>query len=156
MGNYRFNGVSQVQFNNSLITDISSYLNVEWTEGNIFFIDYVIKDSDTAENIAYRLWNDSSIAWIIYYVNGMIDPFFDWPLRTDELLGYVENKYGKLDIYSPHHYEKNGLVVNNNTSDKSIKTVTNYEYEFRINNKKRNIRLPTEYFVGAFLTKWSE
>lgn len=156
MGNYRFNGVSQVQYNNSLITDISSNLSVEWTEGNIYFIDYSIKDSDTAENIAYRLWTDSSLAWIIYYVNGIIDPFFDWPLRTDELMGYVENKYGKLDVYGVHHYEKDGKVVNYKDGDKAIKTVTNYEYEFILNNKKRNILLPTEYFITDFLSKWSE
>lgn len=156
MGNYRFNGVSQVQYNDYLITDITNNLNVQWTEGNVFFISYMIKDGDTPENIAYRLWGDSSLSWILCIVNDIIDPFFDWPLRSDELMGYVKNKYGNDSVYYLHHYEKDGFVVNADPNDPSLVPVSNYEYEFSLNEEKRSIYLPTETFIQTFLTQWSE
>ena len=156
MANYRFNGVPLVQYNEYLLTDLTQNLTVEWTPGNIFFIAYRINDGDTAENICYRLWADSSLSWILYRVNEMVDPFFDWPLRSDELLDYVKNKYGTSAINDVHHYVKDGFVVNQNDDDPEIFPVTNYEYEFNRNEEKRDIVLPTDTFIQTFLSKWSE
>ena len=156
MANYRFNGVPLVQFQDNMITDISNNITLEWTEGNTFFIDYVIEDGDTAENLCYRLYNDSSLSWILYLVNGKVDPFFDWPLRSDELLEYVKNKYGKDRVYDAHHYTKNGFVVNYNKDDSSLHRITNYQYEFDLNEAKRKILLPTDTFIQTFLNQWSE
>ncbi len=156
MGNYRFNGVPTVQYNDSLLTDLTNNLTITWTEGNTFFIDYHILDGDTPENICYRLWKDSSLSWIIDYVNGVIDPFFDWPLRSDELMDYVKEKYGEDNVYNVHHYTKNGYIVSTNPSDKSLIPVSNYKYEFDLNEEKRDIILPTERFIQEFLNKWGE
>lgn len=153
MSNYRFNGVPKIQYGSNIITDISHNLTIEWTPGNVFFINYSIKDGDTPENIAYRLWYDSSLSWIICLVNDIIDPFFDWPLRSDELMGYVKNKYGADNINAIHHYVKDGYVVNK-SEDPSITTVSNYEYEFALNEEKREIYLPTEVFIQEFLNGW--
>lgn len=153
MANYRFNGVNIVQYGDNLLTDISSTLNMYWTTGNTYFVKYVIKDSDTPENMAYRLWGDSSLSWIISFINGIIDPFFDWPLRTEELNEYIKNKYGEDHILDTHHYELNGYVVNY-SYEPQLKAITNYEYEFRLNEKKRNITVPTEEFMTDFLSKW--
>ena len=156
MANYRFNGVPRVQYKDYLITDISNNLTVEWTDGNIFFVNYSIKDGDTAENIAYRLWNDSSLSWIIYIINNIVDPFFDWPLRSDELIDYVKNKYGSDNVYSTHHYIKDGFVVNGKPNDNTVTAVSNYQYEFDRNEEKRQIHLPTETFIESFLSKWGQ
>ena len=155
MGNYRFNGVNLVQYKDNLITDLSNTINVYWTEGNTYFVKYVIKDTDTQENIAYRVWNDSSLSWIINLLNGIVDPFFDWPLRADELMEYIKNKYGEDHILDVHHYEKNGYVVNQ-SDDLEIKAISNYEYEFKLNENKRNIILPTDTFMADFLNRWGE
>lgn len=156
MANFRFNGVPTVQYNDDLITDLTNIITLDWTEGNTFFINYVIEDGDTAENICYRLWNDSSLSWLVYLVNGMVDPFFDWPLRSNELMEYVKNKYGQFQAYDAHHYTKNGFVVNYNKDDPTLQKITNYQYEFQLNEEKRNILLPTDAFIETFLTKWSE
>jgi len=154
MFNYRFNGVPLVQYNNTLITDLTNNLTVEWTPGNVYFVNYSIKDGDTAENIAYRLWTDSSLSWVLCLINNIIDPFFDWPLRSDELMGYVKNKYGDANIYAPHHYEKDGYVVNYNADDPAIHEITNYVYEFNHNEEKRKIIIPSDGFIQEFLDQW--
>lgn len=156
MANYRFNGVPLVQYNADLITDISHNITVEWTDGNIYFMNYSIKDGDTPEGLSYNLWNDSSLSWILCLVNRIVDPFFDWPLRSDELMGYIKNKYGSDHVYSVHHYIKNGYVVNYDANDPEIKPITNYEYEFNVNEEKRQILLPSDTFIQEFLNQWSE
>lgn len=156
MANYRFKNVPKVQYNADLITDITHNITIEWTEGNVLFVNYTIQDGDTAENIAYRLWTDSSLSWILCFVNGIIDPFFDWPLRSDELLEFTKNKYGSDNIYATHHYERDGYVVNGSPSDKTVTAVSNFDYEFKKNEEKRDILLPTESFVQQFLSKWGE
>lgn len=156
MGNYRFNGVPLIQYKDNLITDISNNLTVSWTPGNIFFIKYIIQDGDTAENIAYRLWNDSSLSWIILLINNIVDPFFDWPFRSDELMAYTKNKYGEANVYAPHHYEKNGFVVNYDKDDPTLDMITNFSYEFKQNEKKRTIDIPSDSFMSQFLSQWSE
>jgi hypothetical protein len=133
MANYRFNGVDLVQYGDSLLTDLSQNLTIQWTEGNVYFVDYDIQEGDTPENIAYRLWGDSSLSWIICYINNIVDPFFDWPLRSDELMEYVKNKYGENRVYSVHHYIKGKYVVNYVQGDQQIEPVTNYAYEFANN-----------------------
>lgn len=156
MGNYRFNGVPQIQYNEGLLTDLSNNLDISWTEGNTFFINYVIQEGDTQENIAYRLWNDSSLSWVISFVNIIIDPFFDWPLLPDELMEYVKLKYGRDQVYAPHHYVKKGYIVNRNDDDKDVHVVSNYEFEAQQNDEKRNIILPTDEFMQQFLEEWSQ
>lgn len=155
MANYRFNGVDLVQYGDSLLTDLSHNVTISWTTGNSYFTDYDIQEGDTPENIAYRLWDDSSLSWIICFVNNIIDPFFDWPLRADELMAYVKNKYGSDFVYSPHHYTKNGFVVNYDKDDPQIQMVTNYTYEFNKNEEKRHILVPSEQFINDFLQQWS-
>ena len=156
MANYRFNNVPTIQYKDNLITDISNNLTVEWTEGNVFFVNYSITDGDTPENIAYRLWADSSLSWIICFINHIVDPFFDWPLRSEELMGYVKNKYGEDKVYATHHYVRNGFVVNGAPGDNTVTAISNYQYEFDRNEEKRKISLPTDTFVETFLVKWGQ
>lgn len=155
MANYRFNGVPLVQYGDSLLTDLSHNITVAWSEGNTYFVDYDIQEGDTPENIAYRLWSDSSLSWIICYVNQIIDPFFDWPMRSDELMAYIKNKYGEDHVYSTHHYVKGKYVVNYDPNDPQIEAVTNYAYEFKNNEERRHMLLPTDVFINDFIREWS-
>lgn len=156
MANYRFNGVNLVQVGDYLLTDITNNLTIEWSTKNIFFVEYIIQDGDTPENIAYRLWSDSSLSWVLTFINNIIDQFFDWPMRSDELMGYVKNKYGEENVYAPHHYEKNGYVVNYDPNDTQLTMITNYAYVFKQNEKKRTISIPTDAFMQEFLSKWGQ
>lgn len=65
--------------------------------------EYDITDSDTPENLAYQLYGDSQLHWIILHFNNILDPRFDWPQTTNNLVKYVEGKY--TSINGIHHYE---------------------------------------------------
>lgn len=57
------------------------------------YIKYTVKDGETPEILADRAYKDPTAYWIILYANNIVDPQFDWPLRTDDFNRYVADKY---------------------------------------------------------------
>ena len=39
------------------------------------YYDYLIKDSDRPDLIAYKYYDDETLDWLIYLVNDIIDPY---------------------------------------------------------------------------------
>jgi hypothetical protein len=135
-----------------------------------FFTKYKIIGDDRPDNVAYEVYNDSTLDWIVLLSNNIINIQTEWPLTQQSFDSYLLNKYGSYDaLYSNiHHYEtievKNtagtiivpaGMQVSSdynvsyydyftnsqvNRSD-IITPITNYEYEEKIENDKRNIFL---------------
>lgn len=57
------------------------------------FYPYEIKDSDTPETIAYKIYGSSERHWIVLNFNNIIDPQYDWPLTYPNFIKYVDEKY---------------------------------------------------------------
>lgn len=73
--------------------------------------EYDVVDGETPEILADRFYKNSTLHWIILHYNDIIDPRFDWPLSTNNLVRFVEGKYG--DANGIHHYEDgNGNTIN--------------------------------------------
>lgn len=87
---------------------------------------YTIRDSDTPEILAEKVYGDPNVYWIITYANDIYDAQFDWPLNYDAFGKYIENKYGSVASAqtTPHHYEKVVQRIENTTGIVSeIRTV---------------------------------
>jgi len=148
MKNYRFANVMPIVYYDKVLGNFIHSLDIE-SYNNVFLVDYKIKDYDTPENICYRLYNDSSLSWILLYLNEITDPFFDWPLNTAELRKFVIDKYGIENIDKPHHYlDKYGRVVNREQGESYV---TNEQYETQLNDAKRDIIIPTIDVMASFL-----
>jgi hypothetical protein len=86
---------------NTNVTGAESITNIitrfsfekELKENTLVFYEYSIKESDTPESIAHKLYGDSERHWIVLLFNDIIDPQWDWPLQTDALNEYVNQKY---------------------------------------------------------------
>jgi len=75
--------------------------------------EYDIRDTDTPENLAFQLYGDSELHWVILHFNNVLDPRFEWPLSTSNLAKVTEGKY--YSINGIHHYEdSNGNEINGN------------------------------------------
>ena len=62
-------------------------------ENSAAFYKYSIQDSDTPEIIAHKYYENSERHWIVLMFNDIIDPQFDWPLKYETLIKYVDKKY---------------------------------------------------------------
>ncbi len=135
-----------------------------------FFEKYKIVGDDRPDNVAFEIYNDSSLDWVVLLSNNVLNVQSEWPLPQTDFDRFVLDKYGDYDtLYNGiHHYEttevKNtqgvtiipaGLQVDSSYSvsyydfftDLQVTTgnlaipVTNYEYEEKVENDKRNIFL---------------
>lgn len=104
------------------------------------FVDYYIKEQETVEMIADRLYGSSELFWVILLANNIINPYTDLPMDTPALSAFITSKYGDGNEDDIHHYEdSDGVTV---LSDyPSAVSVSNRDYEDRINEQKRKIRL---------------
>lgn len=88
--------------------------------------EYDVTDSDTPENLAYQLYGDSELHWLILHFNNIIDPRFDWPLSVNNLNEFVKSKYNNIN--GIHHYEDinqkeiNANIIINTSSFNSFNT----------------------------------
>ena len=132
-----------------------------------FFTKYQVIGDDRPDNIAYKLYNDPSLDWVILLSNNIINIQTEWPMQQYELDRYLLDKYESYEkLNEVHHYEtikikdssgvtivEEGLTVESDFSvtfydwmidrletKQGITTpVTNYEYEMKIEDDKRNI-----------------
>ena len=133
-----------------------------------FFEKYKIVGDDRPDNVAFEVYDDSSLDWVILLSNNILNIQSEWPLPQTDFDRFVLDKYGDYNtLYNGiHHYEtievKNtqgvtivpaGLRVDSSYSvsyydfftDLQVTTgnlatpITNYEYEEKVDNDKRNI-----------------
>jgi hypothetical protein len=77
------------------VTNIIARFGFEKTlkENSAAFYKYSIQDSDTPEIIAHKYYDNSERHWIVLMFNDIIDPQYDWPLRYENFINYVDKKY---------------------------------------------------------------
>ena len=143
------------------------------------FTQYKIIGDDRPDNVAFDVYEDSSLDWLILLSNNIINIQTEWPMTQQSFDNYLLNKYGTYDsIYSVHHYEtklilnsggipmlRPGIQVSadytleyfdvyseqNITVNDTTTPVTNYEYEEKIQDNLRNISvLKSEYLTEVF------
>jgi len=100
-------------------------------ENTTVFYEYQMKETDTPEIIADKLYGDPNRHWIILLFNSILNPFYSLPLRNDVLEEYIKNKYSQTLAQSQltiHHYElsitknitKSGTFVSSNTEKYTV------------------------------------
>jgi hypothetical protein len=113
------------------------------------FTKYDIENGISPENLAYKLYGDSELHWVLLIANNIVNVNKDWPLAPQDFNTYVLKKYPIYDAV--HHYEDgDGDVVDGPTNY----PITNYTVEERINNKKSNILLIDPFYVSEFVKEF--
>ena len=140
-------------------------------QNTTFFEKYQIEGDDRPDNVAQKVYGDASLDWVVLLSNNIINIHEEWPLPQAGwdayLLEKYDNDYDKL-YNGVHHYESKkvsnsrGVVIfpegvkvgaaqsvsyydqyaNQQTTVNPIsKAITNYEYESKVNDDKRDIFL---------------
>ena len=122
---------------------------------------YDVKNGETPESIAFKLYDDAELHWVVMLVNNITDRFHDWPLSEAQFLNFVNEKYSNPDAI--HHYEieqesgDTSIKINIGTSNADYPTataITNYEYEQEEQDNKRKIRLLDPSFIDDFIDEF--
>lgn len=66
---------------------------------NKLYVDYIVQDTEKPEHLAYRVYGRADYHWIILLANSIINPYFDWPMSSDEVEKQVSSLYSGLAIF---------------------------------------------------------
>lgn len=122
------------------------------------YFDYVIKEGERADTIAYDYYGDSSYTWLVYIANNIYDPYYQWPLSHSQLYDYITRKYGnfyqtQVDIKWYKHPEKSFGISPQTfllwTPEQQFGWYpqTYYQFEEEMNEKKRQIKLVSNRYL---------
>jgi hypothetical protein len=57
------------------------------------FYDHVVEEGERPDITADTFYGDSTLSWVVLFVNEIIDPLYDWPLDYLDFKNYISNKY---------------------------------------------------------------
>ncbi len=69
----------------------------------IMYDTYDVIEGQRPEEIAFLMYGDPELHWIILLLNNITDVYHDWPLSTPNFLRFVNDKYDNPDEI--HHWE---------------------------------------------------
>jgi hypothetical protein len=133
--------------------------------GAFLFDNYDVKDGERPEDIAYKYLGDAELHWVILMTNNITDRYYQWPLTQPQFQEHLEDKYGLANIDAVHHYEKttdsgptssrdNSHLVECNSDDGDPSIISNRQYEQRLQDGYRQIRLLNTKFLDLFVDEF--
>ena len=161
------NVMTRAKLRNVILNDVVQYF------------PYSIPESERPDITSFKTYGDVKYTWLIFLVNDIHDPIYEWPLATRDLVNYIKHKYGTVTAAKNgiHHYEQivrtrveatgttdaipvakievdittyNALAA----ADKDI--VYCYNWEIDVNEAKRDIKLIDALYVGDIMSEHAE
>jgi len=129
----------------------------------LLFDTYDVKEGETPEMIADKLYDDPELHWVVLFVNNITDRYHQWPMNFGQFNTFIADKYSNIDAV--HHYE-----VSQTSGDTSVKidigtdttgyseadltTITNREFEEERQDTLRQIRLLDRSYIEQFVQEF--
>jgi len=145
-----FNAFPLINYNNVDAINLTLRASVvdNFKQNITNFYPYTLKDNETATSLAYDYYGDPNYAWVIYYTNNIIDPYYDWFLNVNDFQNFIIQKYGSIAAASsqivyyqqfPQQYYTNNITnqfvpASNPPSDLSNWTLTTIDNQLKISS----------------------
>jgi hypothetical protein len=149
-----------------------------------FFTKYKIIGDDRPDNVAFDVYGDETLDWLVLLCNNILNIQTEWPLPQRSFENFLLSKYGSQEgLLEIHHYET--IRVTNNSGSTIIPegiqvpenytiefydsdlgqyvtrsnitiAVTNYDYENQIEEDKRNIFVLKPTYLNVVLNDMND
>tara|TARA_B100000941_G_scaffold103097_1_gene72179 strand:- start:511 stop:1167 length:657 start_codon:yes stop_codon:yes gene_type:complete len=144
------------------------------------FNKFMVEGDDRPDNVAYQLYEDDQLDWVVLLSNNIINVRDEWPMSQYDFQRYIDNKYDPVQLGQIHHYETKeirlpngvlalqaGLEVDANftfsysyeSTDYNINdviSISNLEYEIKKNDDKRSIYVIRPEYVNIIISDMRE
>ena len=136
---------------------------------NLVILDkYDLTDGEKPEDVAFKIYGSVDYYWVVLLVNNVVDRYYDWPMGFQEFENYVNDKYAEPGAI--HHFEvkqtsgrQEGLepedyshFIEVNADHPGAQSVSNYEYEQRLQNQKRQIKILNPDYLSSFIEEFEK
>ena len=137
------------------------------------FNKYEIEEGMRPDTVAEELYGNPEFDWIVLTVAGILNVRNEWPLNNRDLYNYCLDKYddslnsvrffetkevknddGKLILPKGKVVDSDFTIPNPDNVSANLNPVvgiSNFEYETRLNDEKRNIYVLREGYIQTFL-----
>lgn len=114
-----------ISFNGSLARNIFVKIKMSdvLTRLSAVFYPYTIMEGERPDVIAANYYGDARYSWLVYMANDILDPYYEWPLTTDQFDQFIVAKYGSIT----EAIERIAYWKDNGASDETILTVSAYD-----------------------------
>ena len=150
-----------------------------------FFTKYKIVGNERPDNVAEKFYEDATLDWVILLSNNIINVYTEWPMSENSFYNFLIDKYGSEEkLNEIHHYESDGVkntkgvwiaekdltvpenysvtyldpspTVGLTTASGFTEAITNYEYENKIQEEKRDIYVLKPEFLNIVFNDLEE
>ena len=133
--------------------------------GSFLFDNYDVRDGERPEDIAFKVYGDPELHWVVLMTNNITDRYYQWPLSAPQFAEHLTDKYGAGNEDAVHHYEKtqdsgptssrdSSHLVECNSDDGDPSIISNRDYEYRKQDEYRQIRLLDPRFLDTFVEEF--
>ena len=152
-----------------LVTDLMTRVKVreKILDEASLYDKYEVPSGERPEHTAFKHFGSSQYHWVVLLTNNITDALYDWPLSEQDFETFIRDKYSNPDAI--HHYEvttSSGKTTGSGPDDYSHKievnsdatgaqSVSNREYEQRLQDEKRSINLLNPAYLTTFIEEFN-
>ena len=176
---YNITGTSPPRFRTAINIMTRAKLRNVIMNDIVQYFPYSIPEAERPDITSFNIYGDVKYTWLIFLINDIHDPIYDWPLATRDLTNFIKDKYGSITVAKNlvHHYEQIlrarveatgttdaipeakievDVTTYNALSDADKNIVYCYNWELDRNEAKRDIKLIDAMYVGDVMTEHAE
>lgn len=163
--------------------EIKDYFHLMKVRDDLYKYDtlydnYYIKNAQRPDEVSYELYDDEQFYWIILQINDITDYWNQWPMHDNELEDFINRKYGSEEVAdavrfyeTEPQYDADGNVIypggirvdadfvyppELGISNQPPSQVTNRQYEWRLNDEKREIQVIQPKYISDFVRDYEK
>ena len=154
-------GNGEVKFVTNLLRRVAVRQKIK--TNTLLYDTYDIKQGESPESIADKLYGDPELHWVVMLVNDITDRYHQWPMNNNQFIAYLNDKYSNVD--ATHHYEISQVsgdttikinIGSDNTEHSGASIITNREYEEDRQDELRKIRLLNPIYIDPFVSEYEK
>ena len=156
--------------NPKIVTDLMTRVKVREKVINemSLYDKYDVPSGERPEDTAFKHFGSAEYHWVVLMTNNITDAYYDWPMSEQNFEAFLQDKYTNPDAI--HHYETtqssgktkaNGpedysYLIEVNSDAAGAQSVSNRQYEQRIQDSRRQIQLLSPSYLNTFLEEFNE
>ena len=176
---YDVTGAKPAKFKTAINAMVRAKLKNIVVNSVVQYFGYSIPEAERPDITSFKIYGDVKYTWLIFLINDIHDPIYDWPLGTREFVTFIKSKYGSITVAKNniHHYEQIlrdrveatgtmdaipqakievDLTTYNALGSEKRNVVYNFNWEVDRNEAKRDIKLVDPIYAGSIFSEMSE
>ena len=153
-----------------LVTDLMTRVKVreKVIDEASLYDKYDVPSGERPEDTAFKHFGSSQYHWVILMTNNITDAYYEWPMSEQTFETFLIDKYAEPGAI--HHYEVSqssgrtsaqgpddySYLVEVNSDAAGAQSVSNRQYEQRIQDEKRQINLLNPSYLNTFIEEFNK